>query len=187
MRVQNPPFFLLLMAALVLTACGGSSAGSGAGLDYGNYPVPDGPGDVPPGSPPDDGPGGPPPPDLVGGVLVTIETLGERWRWWVTNPDSAQALYEVWTGARSLGWFGGPLRDGQGAGNHNAPWSWHVDPQRNAVDVSGLLLPEMSRTPSQCESRLSYWLSIGAHFIPADGTIVELYDRRLVSEPPVPR
>ena len=190
MRVRHPAtlLFLLLGSALALTACGGGAAGEAGALAYGTHPVPDdGPRDLPPGTPPDEGGGEQEWPGLVNGVLVTIDTAGERWRWWVTNPETAQALEQVWNGNGTLGWFGGPLRAGPGEEDHNAPWSWHVDPQQNVADVIGLLAPEMARYPSDCESRLSYWLSRNAHFIPMDATIVEFLDRRFRSELPGPR
>jgi hypothetical protein len=170
---------LLLLVALLtvgLAACGSGAAGNGDVPDFGTFPLPGGPGGDPR-DPPDGGnPTPPPPPALSGGVLFTIDCQGEIFHWWVTNPQTAQDLIDVHLGRRTVISFGGVLVGGQGAGNHNAPWSWHVDPVQNGVDV--LTVPESPKIPSECEVRLGYWLSQGVTFIPLSAVVTAYEDLR---------
>ena len=182
MRSQRPAFPVLLLflgAALFLAACGGGAAATGSSLPHGTYPVPDGPGDMPPPSPPPDGGGTEPSfPELTGGVLVTIDTGGEIWRWWVTNPVTAAQLERAWNGTPTER-FGGHLRAGPGAAGHNAPWSWHVDPEANGFGYVFFAPRGPSPgTPSQCENQLSHWLSLDTLFIAYPFTLVAFDDRR---------
>ena len=175
---------LCLLIATLLCACGGGGTAPASDVPFGEYPMPDEPSVPGPGTPPPD-PGPPSPEDLVDGVLLTVESSGEIWHWWVTNPLTAQQFQEIWLGTRPYFSIGGVLRAGPGAGNHNAPWSWHVDPFENGVDV--VTVPESPHTPSECESQLAFWLATGVTFIPAQAKIVDFDDRRLAPGPPAPR
>lgn len=166
---------LVALAGLGLAACGAGADG-GPTPDFGTFPVPDGPGGTPSDPPSGEDPTPPPPPTLSGGVLFTVDCQGEVFRWWVTNPQTAQDLIDVFDGFKTVISFGGTLVGGQGAANHNAPWSWHVHPLENGVDV--LTVPESPSTPSQCESRLTYWLSLGVTFIPVNGVVTAYQDLR---------
>lgn len=165
---------LVLLCSLLVACGGGATAASGPGSV--TYPLPDGPGDFPVGDEPGGGSGPQPTDSLHGGVLLTLDSAGEVWTWWVTNPDTAQGLVDIWNGTRTAFSFGGVLRGGPGEADHNSPWSWHVDPLQNGID--GLTVPESPKTPSQCENQLAYWLAEGVVFLPPNTTIRSLEDRR---------
>ena len=166
----------VLLLGLCLFACGGASTTATTMPDPVTFPLPDGPGDAPDGGEPGAPPGSQPPKTLQGGVLLTLDTAGEVWSWWVTNPDTAQGLIDIWNGTRTAFSFGGVLRGGSGEGGHNAPWSWHVDPVQNGID--GLTVPESPKTPTQCENQLAFWLATGVVFLPPGTVILTLEDRR---------
>lgn len=110
-----------------LVTCGGGSGGGGD-PGYGTFPVPDGPGGTPP---PGGGGGGgtTPPPALAGGVLATFDVSGETFSMWVPASSVAQALVDAWTGAAPpIPAVCADVQLGSGVGNHNAPWSWSVNP-----------------------------------------------------------
>ena len=172
MSIRGAPVVLVLALACALAACGGGSSLDGPGLGYGEHTLPDdGRGDIPPGPPTGgggDGGGEPLFPELTGGVLVTVNTLGETWRWWVTSPATANLLQQAWNGTYQDG-FHGRLRAGPGEAGHNDPWSWHVDPVENGGDLIFFQPPapgSSPNTPSQCENQLSHWLSKDTLFIP---------------------
>ncbi len=65
---------------------------------------------------------------LSGGVLATFAVGQEKFRGWFTRSENTQRLVDAFTGA------GAPvttvcirLRQGAGAAQHNAPWTWSVD------------------------------------------------------------
>lgn len=171
MLIRGTLVVLVLGIACALAACGG--AGSLDRPDPGSitFPLPDdGPGFNPPGSPPGDGGGGGEPmfPELTGGVLVTVYTQGEEWRWWVTSPVTASLLEQAWNGTYT-GSFHARLRGGSGASGHNAPWSWHADPDENGGDLVFFQPPPPGSspyTPSECENQLEHWLSKDTLYVP---------------------
>ena len=163
----------ILLLSVSLGACGSGADPIETGLDRGPHPVPQDPVPVPP-DPPDDP--APPPDVLTGGVLVTLDVQGEVFRWWITNDATADAIRDMWRGTRPMTSMGGVLRDSPGHANHNTPWTWHVDPELNGVDV--LTVPESPWLPSQCEGQKAHWLAVGTTFIPMGPQIVDVQDYR---------
>ncbi|MGH2450206.1 MAG: hypothetical protein ACRDGE_02825 [Candidatus Limnocylindria bacterium] len=66
---------------------------------------------------------------LRGGVLATFDVTGETFKVWVTNKATIQQLIDLRDGRREGGIPNGRILRGSGAGGHNAPWSWHLDPE----------------------------------------------------------
>lgn len=163
----------VLLCLAALAACGSGGTSDDTGLDHGVYPVPDDPRPEPPWPP-----GGPPPPPdgLTGGVLVVLDVQGEVFQWWITNDATADAIRDMWLGARPMTSMGGVLRDTPGHADQNKPWTWHVDPEQNGVDV--LTVPESPWLPSQCETQKAHWLAVGTTFIPMGPLILDVRDYR---------
>jgi len=177
--IQSAAILFLVACCLFAGACGGAST-SGGDPGHGTFTFPKDPVLPPPDGQP--GPGGEDPtpaPELVGGVLVTVDTGGEIWHWWVRDPVTADYLERAWNGTYS-GSFSGTLRAGPGAADHNAPWSWHVDPDANghALALYAPPNPPPPSTPSQCENGLSFYLYWNSLFVPNPFTIVAFRDYR---------
>jgi len=139
-------FCSFLSCLLVVAACGGTGADAGAAT-VGGAPTSPGPetGETP---------------QLTGGVLATIGDGGESFRVWVTNPAAAQLLVDAWNGAAPFEMITGPLRRGAGDAAHNAPWSWHLDPEQVQVNVH-LFRAVYAGPPSQVEANLESLLAAG--------------------------
>ena len=170
MSVHSTLVALALGLCLAFGACGGASSPGGGEPGSTTFPLPGGDtGYYPPSPPPSGGGSGDPLfPELTGGVLVTVETQGEIWRWWVTNPPVASLLQRAWVGTYQ-GMFHARLRAGPGEAGHNAPWSWHADPVLNGGDMIFVQPPapgSSPSTPSECESRLAEWLTKDTNFVP---------------------
>ena len=65
---------------------------------------------------------------LAGGVLATFSVQNERFRVWVTNPDTIRQLQALEAGNSEAKVPNGKLLSGPGQGDHNVPWKWHLDP-----------------------------------------------------------
>ncbi len=115
---------LVAVLALLLVACGGGpgaenptgSTNASGGLDSG------GAGNAGMVLPPFDAT------QLNGGVLATFAVGSEKFRGWFTRAENTQRLVDAFAGT------GAPvnsicmrLRQGAGAAQHNAPWTWSVD------------------------------------------------------------
>ncbi len=85
--------------------------------------------------------------ELSGGIIATFDVVGEQFRVWVTNPETIQQIRDLEAGRNEANIPIGRILRGPGAGSHNAPWSWHLDPE----DIS---MAEM--TIEVCDARPSY-------------------------------
>lgn len=182
MSIRGTLVVLVLGIACTLVACGGAASPERPVPGSTTFPLPDdGPGYEPPGTPPGDGGGGEPMfPQLAGGVLVTVDTLGETWLWWVTNPATATLLERAWNGTYTGG-FHGRLRGGPGEAGHNEPWSWHVDSEANGGDLVFFQPPapgSSPSTPSECENQLEQWLTKDTLFVPYRPVRILTFDDR---------
>lgn len=133
-----------LLLALCATSCGGA-ASPGSGVPDGGSPSPPGDGDT----------GG----ELQGGVLVTLVDRGDLFRIWVTEPQAAQTLVDVWRGDLPFTNIVGRIRSGSGDARHNEPWSWHLDPDSILVNIY-TFAPVYSGTPSEVEANLAALLAL---------------------------
>ncbi|RMH20010.1 MAG: hypothetical protein D6701_04300 [Gemmatimonadetes bacterium] len=121
----------------------------------------------------DDGAGVPP--ELEGGVLATFEVEGERFRVWVTNPATIADLEALRDGRSTANIPNGPLLAGPGTGGHNAPWSWHLDPEE--TEMAEATIEVCSGLPSFVEENLSDWLALG-RYCPWSARLESLEDFR---------
>ncbi|MCI0438933.1 MAG: hypothetical protein L0177_07345 [Chloroflexi bacterium] len=113
--------------------------------------------------------------ELEGGVLATFDVEGEQFKVWVTNPDTIEQVLALQSGA-AVGFPNGTLRAGPGEGNHNAPWSWHLDPE--ATEIVELSIELCDGMPSFIENDLGYWLETVGRYCPWAATLTDVQDLR---------
>ena len=113
--------------------------------------------------------------ELEGGVLATFRGGGETFRVWTTNPQTIEDLYALKAGTSQAEIPNGPILVGPGQGDHNLPWSWHLDPEQ--VEMAENTVEVCDGTPSYVEGNLSAWLSLG-HYCPWGTVLVKLRDFR---------
>jgi len=167
----RPLKVLGLVSLLLAASCGVAvpTAGSPGG-DPPATPTPGG------GNDPDPGGGAS---TLKGGVLVTLVDRGEQFRIWVTEPAAAKTLVDISSGSVAFTNITGPLRAGSGAGQHNSPWSWHIDPARVLVNIQ-TFAPVYSEKPSVVEADLAVLLAAGSDKMTSidGGSLVTVRDYR---------
>lgn len=129
--------WILALACAALLACGG-------GTETGNSGVFDvGPG-LPGGGGGNGGSGGGGAGPLTGGVLATFTAAGESFKYWVTDPVTAQRLVDAWTGAAApITRIDAPVLQGQGDQQHNAPWNWFIHPLAGRVGFNVTIAPTL--------------------------------------------
>jgi hypothetical protein len=141
---------------------------------------------IPPGPGPAPGPPPPPPPPpgpspdpgggpLKGGVLATFSAVGETFHVWTTNAAAIQDLFALQAGTTTKNIPAGPLRTGAGPGDHNAPWSWHIDPA--GFQLVEAAMEACDGRPSVVEKELALFLKVGV-YCPWSTTLVSLQDHR---------
>ena len=112
---------------------------------------------------------------LEGGVLATFRVSQEDFRVWVTNEATIQQIFDLRDGTSSASIPNGALREGQGRADHNAPWSWHLDPMD--IDMADLTIEVCDGRPSLVDALLEDYLNVG-RFCPWGAELVRVQDFR---------
>jgi hypothetical protein len=117
-----------------------------------------------------------PTPALQGGVLATFDVVGDTFRVWVTNPATVEQLLALQAGESTAAIPNGRIRAGAGAGDHNAPWSWHLDPED--IEMADFTIEVCDGEPSYVEANLGEFIDNVQRYCPWSATLIELEDRR---------
>ncbi len=114
--------------------------------------------------------------ELSGGVLATFDVEGEVFRVWVTNAGTIAQLFDLGDGQSAANIPIGPLLAGPGRGDHNSPWSWHLDPAETTM--AELTIELCSGLPSFVEANLDVWLNDVGSYCPWSAELAGLQDFR---------
>jgi hypothetical protein len=113
---------------------------------------------------------------LVDGVVATFDSPGGSFSVFTTNESTIEELFRVQAGESSATIPDGVLVAGDGAGDHNAPWSWHLHRQTvSMVETAGVLC---NGTPAKVEENVENWLQNIRRFCPQDAELVDITDYR---------
>jgi hypothetical protein len=118
---------------------------------------------------PDDG-------ELTGGVLATFAVGDEQFKLWTTNETTIEQLFALQAGESQANIPNGPLLLGPGVANHNAPWSWHFDPEQ--TEMAEVTIELCDGTPSYVEENLDEWMEQVGRYCPWSAELVSLEDFR---------
>jgi hypothetical protein len=113
---------------------------------------------------------------LVDGVVATFDTPEGEFSLFTTNESAIEALFRLQGGDTSATIPSGVLVPDSGAGEHNAPWSWHLHRQTiQLVDTAPVLC---NGTVTQVEEDLENWLQNIRRFCPSNAELLEITDYR---------
>lgn len=115
------------------------------------------------------------PDDLEGGILATFEVSGEEFHVWVTSDAAIDQILALRDGTSEANIPNGVLRVGPGAGQHNAPWSWHLDAEE--IEMAENAIEVCDGRPSLVDELLEDYLEVG-RFCPWGAELVSVDDRR---------
>lgn len=113
---------------------------------------------------------------LQGGVLATFDVDGETFKAWVTNPQTIDQLLALQAGESAANIPNGRLLDGPGQANHNAPWTWHLDPQD--IEMAEVTVEVCDGRPSYVEENKAEFIETIGRYCPWGAKLVTLEDRR---------
>ena len=103
---------------------------------------------------------------------ATFRVEDETFKVRVTNPETIEDLVDVWQRVSTATIPNGVLRSGSGEGNHNEPWSWHLDPED--IEMAEVTIEVCSGRPSDVEADLDYWLNDVGRFCPWSAELILL-------------
>ena len=113
---------------------------------------------------------------LAGGVLATFDVHGEEFRIWITNEETIQQILDLQQGKSQATIPNGRIQRGPGQGDHNAPWSWHLDP--DDIHMAEVTIELCDGTPSFVESELEYFLDTVKRYCAWSSRLVQVQDYR---------
>ena len=118
----------------------------------------------------------PTPGELAGGILATFESQGQRFRVWVTNPSTIEQVLALQRGESRASIPNGRILRGPGQGDHNAPWSWHLDPQD--VEMAEATIEVCDGAPQYVEDNLDEFVDTVGRYCPWGAKLVGVEDYR---------
>lgn len=122
------------------------------------------------------GPTSPDPGPLRGGVLATFAVGQEPLKVWVRNPEAVADLLALQRGTSTASIPNGVLRVGPGQGAHNAPYSWHLDPDE--IQMAGATIEVCDGAPSYIQSHRDDFIASVGRYCPWGARLVALEDFR---------
>lgn len=124
------------------------------------------------------GPSEPSPPssDLKGGLLATFAVGTEQFKVWVTNPTTIDRLFALRAGGGGGSIPNGKIRRGSGRGAHNAPFSWHLDP--DDTDIVDVAIELCDGRPSYVEQNVDEYVDTINRYCPWGARLTAVVDYR---------
>jgi hypothetical protein len=117
-----------------------------------------------------------PSPDLAGGVVATFESTGERFKVFVKNAAAIERLIAIRNGA-PLGQIpNARILRGAGAGAHNAPRAWHLDP--DDIQIVDAAIELCDGRPSYVDAHVADYVDVIGRYCPWGARLVKLDDYR---------
>lgn len=113
---------------------------------------------------------------LRGGVLATFAVGAERFKVFVTNPAAIDALFRLRDTPAEALIPNGRIKRGSGDGAHNAPYSWHLDPQD--FEMAGVTIELCDGRPLYVEANVDEYVDVVGRYCPWGAKLVQLTDLR---------
>ena len=112
--------------------------------------------------------------ELSGGIVATFDVVGERFRVWVTNPQTIQQIRDLQAGRSTANIPIGRIHRGPGAGDHNAPWSWHLDPED--IGMADMTIEVCDARPSYVEENVDEFVDTVLRYCPWSAVLVGIVE-----------
>ena len=113
---------------------------------------------------------------LDGGVLATFDVVGEEFKVWVTNPATIEQILALEAGESQAGIPSGRILNGPGEDDHNAPWTWHLDPED--IEMAEMTIEVCDATPSYVEANVEEFVDVVQRYCPWSAQLVRVEDFR---------
>lgn len=114
--------------------------------------------------------------ELRGGIVATFEVGAERFRVFVRNGAAIDRLLQLQAGATLGSIPNGRILRGAGAGRHNLPRAWHLDPQDIQIVDTAIELCDGS--PSYVDANLGEYVDAIGRYCPWGARLVKIDDYR---------
>jgi hypothetical protein len=113
---------------------------------------------------------------LAGGILATFDVVGDTYKIWITNPATIDQVIALAEGESEANIPNGRIEYGPGQGDHNAPYSWHIDPEE--VEMAEFTIELCDAEPSFVEENVEYFVDTVGWYCPWGAELVGYEDYR---------
>jgi hypothetical protein len=113
---------------------------------------------------------------LKGGVLASFSVGSENFRVWIRNPGTIEQVLALQRGTATATIPNGRLRTGSGQGAHNAPYTWHLDPDE--IEMAGLTIEICDGAPSYVEAHRDEFIAQVNRYCPWGARLTSVADHR---------
>lgn len=117
-----------------------------------------------------------PPPDLRGGIVATFAAGSQRFNVWIRNRTTIAEVFAVQQGTSQAHIPNGRILRGPGAADHNAPYSWHLDP--NDITMAEVATEVCDGAPSFVEENVDEFVDKVGRYCPWAAELVDIADYR---------
>ena len=118
----------------------------------------------------------PPANGLRGGVLATFAVGTEQFKIWITNPATISRVLILRAGGSGGSIPNGRIHRGSGQAQHNAPYSWHLDP--TDIEIVDLAIEVCDGRPSYVEANVGEYVDRINRYCPWGARLTSLTDYR---------
>lgn len=114
--------------------------------------------------------------ELAGGILAEFDVSGERFRVWITNEDTIEQVLALRDGTSQASIPNGRILHGAGKADHNAPWSWHLDPED--IQMAEATIEVCDGAPHYVEANVDEFVDTVERYCPWGAELVSVEDYR---------
>jgi hypothetical protein len=118
----------------------------------------------------------PPADELRGGVLATFTVGPEQFKVWITNSAAIERVLALRAGGEGGGIPNGKIHRGNGHAGHNAPFSWHLDP--DDIQVVDVAIELCDGRPSYVEQHVAEYVDTINRYCPWGAKLSAVQDYR---------
>lgn len=118
----------------------------------------------------------PPANGLRGGVLATFAVGTEQFKIWITNPTTISRVLILHAGGSGGSIPNGRIHRGSGQAQHNAPYSWHLDPAD--IELVDLAIEVCDGRPSYVEANVGEYVDRINRYCPWGARLTSFTDYR---------
>ena len=113
---------------------------------------------------------------LEGGIVATFAVGSETFRVWIRNTEAIEQVLALQRGTSTASIPNGRLRAGNGQGEHNAPFSWHLDP--DDIQMAGATIELCDGAPSYIEAHRDEFIAQVNRYCPWGARLMSVADHR---------
>lgn len=113
---------------------------------------------------------------LAGGVVATFAVGSDQFKVWITNPSAIARVMALSRGEGGGSIPNGRLRRGPGRAAHNAPFSWHLDPED--IQVVEFTIELCDGNPTYVEANVPEYADRIGRYCPWGATLISVKEYR---------